>query len=232
MLAQRTAASTKGIEQLLRSVEDESETAVKSMSAGIEAIEQGVSRSRLAGRSLQVIRESATESQQRVAEIARATEEQTRTSTLVARAVQDTSTQVQQISAAMAQQSSASDEMLRNAEAALELCRHVHRSTDEQRETGRYITGSISSITEMIREIQEGTASHERASQSVSDAVMRLLDNARKSAEHLPEVQDMMAGLQSSAEAIIAELGPFEVVSPSDRPAATEVASQPNAPAS
>jgi methyl-accepting chemotaxis protein len=176
----------------------------------MEAIEQGVNRSRVAGESLASIRSSALESSTRVAEIERATEEQTRTSTLVARAVQDTSTQVQQISAAMAEQSMASDEMLRNSEAALELCRHVHRSTEEQRETGRYITGSISSITEMIRAIQEGTASHARASQSVSDAVMRLLDNARKSGEHIPEVTAMMSGLSESAEAILAELGPFE----------------------
>jgi methyl-accepting chemotaxis protein len=210
VLAQRTASSTKDIAQLIHAVEAESDSAVSAMDAGMDAIEQGVNRSRVAGESLASIRRSAHESSTRVSEIERATEEQTRTSTLVARAVQDTSVQVQQISAAMAEQSSASDEMMRNSEAALDMCRHVHRSTEEQRETGRYITGSISSITEMIRAIQEGTASHARASQSVSDAVMRLLDNARKSGEHIPEVQAMMSGLSESAEAIVAELGPFE----------------------
>jgi methyl-accepting chemotaxis protein len=88
----------------------------------------------------------------------------------------------------------------------------VHRSTEEQRETGRYITGSISSITDMIQAIQEGTASHARASHSVSDAVMRLLDNARKSGEHIPEVTAMMHGLSESIEAIVSELAPFEHV--------------------
>jgi len=218
VLAQRTASSTKDIAQLISSVQSESDSAVRAMDAGMEAIEQGVNRSRVAGDSLASIRRSAHESSTRVAEIERATEEQTRTSTLVARAVQDTSVQVQQISAAMAEQSSASDEMLRNAEAALELCRHVHRSTDEQREPGRYITGSISSITEMIRAIQEGTASHARASQAVSDAVMRLLDNARKSGAHIPEVKDMMSGLSASAEAIMRELEPFEVVNRKQEP--------------
>ena len=210
VLAQRTASSTKDIAQLISAVRSESDSAVHSMDAGMEAIEQGVNRSRVAGESLASIRRSAHESSTRVAEIERATEEQARTSTLVARSVQDTSTQVQQISTAMAEQSTASDEMLRNAEAALELCRHVHRSTEEQRETGRYITGSISSITEMIRAIQEGTANHATASQSVSVAVTSLLDNARKSSENIPEVRAMMSGLGESAEAIMADLAPFE----------------------
>ncbi len=138
--------------------------------------------------------------------------------------MQESSSQVQQISAAMAQQSASGEEMLRNTEAALDLCRHVHRSTDEQRETGRYTTSSISLITDMIRAIQEGTASHASTSQLVSDAVMRLPDNARKSGEHIPEVKDMMRGLSESAESIIAELGPFETVHGHVRSVETPVA--------
>ncbi len=212
-LAQRTASSTEDIERLLRAVQQESDNAVTAMSAGTEAIEQGVARSRLAGEALGAIRNSAIESNERVAEIARATEEQTRSSRLVARATQETSNQVQQISAAISEQSKASEQMLQSSEEALDMCRHVHRSTEEQRETGRYITSSIASITEMIGDIQEGTENHARASKSVSDAVTWMLDNARQSAQHIPEVKDLMTVLKESAESISAEVGPFESVS-------------------
>jgi len=211
-LARRTASSTKDIEQLLRSVEQESDNAMTAMGAGIEAIDQGVSRSRLAGRSLAEIQTSARESSQRVSEIARASEEQTRTSGLVAHSAQETSNQVQQITVAMGEQSRASDQVMKSSEAALELCRHVYRSIDEQRETGRYITEAISQITEMIRLIKDNTAEHGQTSEAVSAAVMRLLDNARKSGEQLPAVNLLITDLGESAEAIVAELSRFEIV--------------------
>jgi len=64
----------------------------------------------------------------------------------------------------------------------------------------------------MIRAIKEGTASHARASQSVADSVMSLLDNARKSGEQLPAVNRLITDLGESAEAIVAELSRFEIV--------------------
>ena len=54
----------------------------------------------------------------------------------------------------MSEQSRAGEAMLRNAESALETCRQVHRATEEQKESGRFITTSIGSVTEMIRSIQ------------------------------------------------------------------------------
>jgi methyl-accepting chemotaxis protein len=211
LLAQRTAVSTKDIEDLIRAVQLESDNAMTAMGTGIETIEQGVSRSRRAGEALLAIRESAGESEECVAQISRAAQEQTRTSSLVARAAQETSDQVQQITTALNEQSRASEQMLQNTEAALTACLHVHRSTDEQRETGRYITESISSITDMIRAIQESTANHRKASESVSASVMQLLENARKSGDRIPEVNAMLVELHDSAESIARELTRFEM---------------------
>jgi len=209
-LAKRTAASTKDIEKLILDVQAESVSAVGAMKAGIEAIDTGVQRSRAAGEALAAIRSSAHEASSRVEGIAHATDEQARGSKLVAQAAQDTSSQVQQISAAMTEQNKVSEQMLKNAERALELCRHVHRSTEEQRETRRYITDSISSITEMIRQIRECTANHGKASESVSAAVTRLLENAHKAGQHVPEVNGILAQLRDTAREIVTELARFE----------------------
>ncbi len=210
-LARRTASSTKDIEQLLRSVEQESDNAMTAMGAGIEAIDQGVSRSRLAGRSLAEIQTSARESSQRVSEIARASEEQTRTSGLVAHSAQETSNQVQQISIAMTEQTKASEQMLQSSEAALELCSHVCRSMEEQRETGRYIAQSISQITDMIQLVRENTAQHGETSAAVNESVLRLLENARKTGEQIPKVNSMLSDLRANTEEIVSELSRFEV---------------------
>ena len=113
---------------------------------------------------------------------------------------------------AMGEQTRASDQMLQNSESALELCKLVYHSVDEQRETGRYISQAISQITEMIHLIKENTAEHGRSSESVNDAVMRLLENAQKSGEQIPQVNAMLTELRDSAGAIVAELSRFELV--------------------
>ncbi len=206
-LAQRTATSTKEIEGLITAVQDESGNAVSAMAAGIEAVEAGVKRSRTAGEQLSGIRSASKEASARVAEIARATAEQTRNSKHVAEAAQRTSSMVQQISTAVAEQSRAGDALLKNAEGALDLCRQVHRSTEEQRESSRFVTASISSINDMVRSIQSNTESHGGASHAVSDAVRRILDVARKSGERTPEVMQALAELRNQARSLAGETG-------------------------
>src|SRR5262245_36137783 len=180
-LAQRTAGSSKEIEALIGAVQQESANAVRAMGAGVDAVESGVERSRKAGGALEAIRERARQASVRVAEIARASQEQSKNSKHVAEAAQRTSTMVQQISEAMSGQSSASQNRLRNAEASLDLCGQVQRSIEEQRETTRYITASVSAITEMIKSIRANTESHGAASEAVQEAVNRILEVARKS---------------------------------------------------
>jgi len=210
LLAQRTSESTRDIDRLLTAVAKESDDAVVAMDAGIQAIEQGVRRSRHAGEALGEIRASAAQATHRAAEIARASEEQRRASSGVARSAHETSAQVRQITEAMTEQRKASEQMLQHSEAALERCRHVHRSTEEQRDTGRYITESVSGITDMIREIHEHIERHARSSASVSEAVKRLLENAQSGGDRIPEIQEMLVALAGSAEAVVEEMTRFE----------------------
>ena len=180
------------------------------MNGGVDAIETGVARSTAAGDALEAIRVSAREASERVDGIARSTDDQARTSQLVAKAAQETSSQVQQIAAAMGEQAKVSEQMLQSSEAALEVCKQVHRSTNEQRDTGRYITDAISNITEMIRVIREHTANHSEASDAVRDSVMRLLENAQRSAERVPEIGGMLGELRDGAAEIIGQLSRFD----------------------
>jgi methyl-accepting chemotaxis protein len=209
-LARRTTVSTKQIEELIRAVQNESKNAVRAMGAGIEAVEEGVERSRGAGNALNAITISSREASGRVTEIARAAEEQTRNSRHVAEAAQQTSDHIQQISGAMNEQSQATDQLLKNSTDAVEMCTQVTRATEEQRETGRYISNNIAAITEMIRSIQAKTASHQQASAGVGSAFGAILDNARKSCERIPEVARVVTDLQGQAEAVSAEVARFE----------------------
>jgi len=205
-LARRTTMSTKEIESLIESVQEQSENAVRAMGAGIDAVEQGVKRSKGAGEALDRIRENARDASGRVSEISRAAEEQARNSRHVAESAQTTSAQVQQISAALEEQSQATERILTNATQSLEMCRQMTSATEEQRSSSRYISANIGSITELIASIQSKTASHEQASHGVAESVASMLGTARKSSERLPEVARSVVAMRECSEQIRREL--------------------------
>lgn len=199
-LSLRTADSTHDIETLIADIEVESSGAVRAMEAGIKAVAKGVERSRDAGAALISIQEACRDASERVGEIARATAEQSRSSKDVAESTQTTSAEIQQISLAIGEQRRASEAMLESAECALETCGQVHRSTDEQRQTSRQIAIAISDIAEMVRAIGEQTTVHARASESVSESVMHLLDNAQQSGSSIEPIRKWVAELAHSAD--------------------------------
>jgi methyl-accepting chemotaxis protein len=205
-LARRTTASTKEIESLIESVQEQSEKAVDAMGAGIDAVETGVKRSRGAGEALDRIRDNARDASGRVAEISRAAEEQARNSRHVAESAQTTSAQVQQISAALSEQSQATEQMLSNSTQSLEMCRQMTGATEEQRSSSRYISSNIAAITELIASIQAKTASHEQASHGVAESVSSMLETARKSSERLPEVARSVIAMRDYSEEIRREI--------------------------
>jgi methyl-accepting chemotaxis protein len=204
-LARRTTSSTREIERLISDVQARSEKTMNAMGTGIQAVEEGVARSRVAGETLEAIRVSARDASGRVGEIARSAEEQARNSKYVADTARRTSEHMQQISSAIAEQSKAGDQLLQNATISLEMCRQMSHATEEQRASGRYITGNTESITEMIRSIQQNTRQHERASASVAETFLLLLESTRSSGRRVPEVADAIARLRQSAEALHGE---------------------------
>jgi methyl-accepting chemotaxis protein len=199
-LARRTSESVKQIEEMIRCVQSGSAAAVKAMASGIESVEEGASRSRVAGDALEAIRRAARQASGQVEEISRATEEQARNSKHVASAAQRVSEHVSQISRAMAEQSTASQSLLRNADRSLDMCRQMAHAMDEQRSTGRYITQHSDGVTEMIRKIQNSTASHRGSNAAVAERFDGLVQAARRSCERIPEVARHVESLVQEAQ--------------------------------
>ncbi len=208
-LARRTSQSTKEIEQRVGAIREQSQRSVDAMAAGIEAVEQGVERSRVAGNALEAIRVSARDASGRVAEITRAAEEQARNSKQVAEAAHRTSEHVQEISGAMTEQSQASRQLLENATVSVEMCRQMTSAAEEQRASGGYITSNIESITEMISSIQRNTSAHQTASAAVGETFDGILESARRSAARLPELAAAIEELRTHAESMNEELTRF-----------------------
>ena len=200
-LARRTSESAKQIEEMIRGVEGESAHAVRTMAMGIESVEEGVARSRIAGEALETIRTTAREASEQVDEIFRASDEQARNSKYVADTARRVSEHVHQISSAMSEQAQASETLLRNADASLDMCTQMAQALEEQRTTGRYIASNSESITDLIRSIQANALAHGDASAAVQQRFDALLAIAHRSSATIPEVARAVEDLTHYAEA-------------------------------
>jgi len=200
-LSQRTQASAKQIAATIRKVQRESENAVAAMGAGIDAVQEGVARSNVAGEALEVIRTSARDANGQVSEITRATEEQALNSKHVAAAAQKVSECVQQISLAMSEQTEASESLARNVQTYLEMTRQMAQATEEQRSSGRYIRSNSQAITGLIGAIQTSSADHASASRAVAEGLGPLLANAERSAQRLPRIAALLDQLRGELAA-------------------------------
>ncbi|MBM4386009.1 MAG: hypothetical protein FJ091_21920, partial [Deltaproteobacteria bacterium] len=67
-------------------------------------------------------------------------------------------------------------------EAALEQCRQMQQASSEQRDAARTIRSAIDSVQGMTTSIHRNTESQSAASESVSEAVARILDIAQRRA--------------------------------------------------
>ncbi|MBI5496520.1 MAG: methyl-accepting protein [Deltaproteobacteria bacterium] len=187
-LAERTAASTKEIATLIKSVQDESRNAVESMQEGERNVEAGVGLSREADGALRKILDSAQKSTQMVKAIAQATVEQAKGSKVVADAVERIAKTVQQVAAATAEQARGSEQIMKSAERMKGITQHVERSTQEQSKGSKQVSKSIESIHETVGQIHKAHREQQTASEHTLGAARRLRDgiqNVTRSAEQL-----------------------------------------------
>jgi methyl-accepting chemotaxis protein len=166
-LSERTATSTRDIANLIRSVQQEVENALKATSAGSSLVENGVALSHEAGKALNNILESAAKSSSMGKEIAAATREQATGSETVTRAVDRLQSMVGQINAATGQQAQGSDHILRAVESMREVTKYVRQAMVEQKSGSSMISAAAERMIEMIHEIFQVAANQSAESEKI-----------------------------------------------------------------
>ncbi|THF62305.1 methyl-accepting chemotaxis protein [Pseudothauera nasutitermitis] len=101
-LAERTAAATVQIGEMVGAIQNETGSAVSAMDAVLPKVEHGVGLAHDAAGSLRAIREGAAVTLERIRDVALATREQSAASTAIAQQVESIAQMVEETSAAMA----------------------------------------------------------------------------------------------------------------------------------
>ena len=210
-LSERTAASTREITALIRSVQEEVANALTATASGTKLVEQGVSLSRDAGKALTNILDSASKASAMGKEIAAATREQAGGSENVTRAVARLQEMVTQVNAATAQQAQGSDHILKAVESMREVTGYVRQAMTEQKSGSTMISAAADRMIGMIHEIFQVAASQAAESEKIvatMEQVRAIADSNRKSAN---EMSESLALLSDAIRGLDEEVRKFHV---------------------
>jgi methyl-accepting chemotaxis protein len=210
-LAERTAASTSEISNLIRSVQSESKNVIEAMSRGLKNVEEGVSLSAEAEEALQKIVESSTKSTRMVRAIARATLEQTRGSKEVTSAIQRIAEMVQQIASSTAQQAKGSEQIMNSADRMKIITQQVHASSQEQARGSKQITKAIENISEMVHHLNRAQKEQAHGAEHVMKAVDRIKGVAENHSSSMAKMKSIVDLVAEQADTLRVEMLRFKL---------------------
>lgn len=210
-LAERTAASTAEIANIIKSVQSESGRAIESVFGSTRLVEEGVRRSQEAGDVLRRISTSSKEATEMVRNIARATVEQARGSAQITGAIDKIVNMVLQINVATTEQARGSTQIMDAAQRMREITIQVRSATREQSKGARQINETMNRVNQMVDYIN-GAIKEQRGS---SSEVLSEMETIRMSMEaNLQATRAMdsaVENLQDQAEALRREVQRFQL---------------------
>ena len=210
-LAERTASSTKEIDQLIKTVQTDVSNAAQSMATGSQTVEEGVRLSKQANANLTKILESARSSSDMSREIAKATGEQSRGIRSINQAIEQVREMMMQISKATAEQKSGSDQILSAVENMRDMTRFVTKATGEQQKGSKQITQAMEQVTEMVAHIMKATSDQAKGSEQIVKIVDFFRQSSHKNLESVAEMERALSLLLEQAGILKQEISIFKI---------------------
>ncbi|HUT53999.1 MAG TPA: HAMP domain-containing methyl-accepting chemotaxis protein [bacterium] len=210
-LAERTAASTQEIADLILSVQEDSTQAVERMRAGQDSIAEGAKRSEEAGRALQKIQESVAKAMEQTHTIAQAAMVQNEKAQGVMAFIEALNSSITEVHQATQEQARSADQIMGAAEKMEEISRQVKRATQEQTQGSRQITQSIEHIAEITHYINTAQTDQLKGTEKVGVAVGRIKEVAADNGARVKAMADTVEKLRKLADGLRALLAEFKL---------------------
>ncbi len=210
-LADRTAASTKEISQLITDIQTESKDAVISITDGHKSVEEGMKLSLEAGEALNKILESSKKSADMSRDIELATVEQVKGIRQVIESMQRITQMVSQIVHATQEQSKGSSMITQAAERMKDITRQVRNSTEEQAKGSKQITKAMENVTERIQQMVQAITEQKKGSEIILKSVEDIRSISKESVKLVTEMNQVVDILSNQAGVLRGEMGRFKI---------------------
>jgi methyl-accepting chemotaxis protein len=210
-LADRTAASTKEIANIIIAVQKESNNAVEVMRVSSENVTKSVNLSKEAGSALDKILSNAEKSTSRVKEIANATVMQSGKTSEVMKSMIEVASMVNQISSATKEQSVGSSMILKATESIKDIAYQLKTAVKEQTLASKDISTEIMNVSQMVKQINKAVSMQQEQSNTALNSVRVINDNATENQKIVEEIEKVVDSLEDKSGVLIKEIGKFKV---------------------
>lgn len=210
-LAERTAASTREIAELIESVQGGVGSAVQAMEEGATRVDRGVSLSNEAGRILREIGESSQQSTEWAKEIVEATRSQAGDIGRVSVAMEQVKEISTQLNRGTHEQDSASAEITRGVEQMRHLGLEVKNSAQEQRKESSLITESVEVVASKIKQISVETKAQSKRADQITEALTVFREVTLESSRRAGQTKETISDLAAHAKGLKKEIGRFQL---------------------
>ncbi len=197
-LSERTSASTREIEEMIKSVREDVTEAIERVAVGGERADEGVDLASRASELLTEIRDKTNAASDRIKLIADATAVQASESHTVLEAADLVRQQARGIERATSEQALTSRHIGERALHMSELTEQVRRATGEQAQVSKYIAEAMEELTMVVEQIR--TASDEQS--AGADQVLRAIETIK---EVVGRNQASISGINSAVDLLVRE---------------------------
>jgi len=210
-LAERTAASTKEIAQLIRTVQEESQRSVKTVNLGMKTVEEGVRLAQKAGETLKKIYQSSQTTRMMSNEIAKSTSEQVKGNRIITESIEKMVTMVEEISKATAEQAQGSEQIMKAAQKMRDITLQVKNAIQEQAKGSKHITNATENIRDMVNYINSATQTQQKSTEQVVKSIENIKKISQQTIESVSKLDRAVASLTGAAEALQMIVSRFKI---------------------
>jgi methyl-accepting chemotaxis protein len=215
-LAERTAASSREITQLIRSVQASARQAVQAAEEGSGSVSEGVRRTRGAAEALAQIIASAGESSSNVSGIADASRRQSQALREVEDAFRGVREVLAQIGRAVGEQRRAAGRVHEAMERTSEVTEQVERAGAEQVHAVERIAAAAHETEALTAQVSASTLEQSRDSRQVIQALGLFRDIAGRTVDNAEDIQRVVELLGRRAETLAGVLRRTQLEAPEE----------------
>src|SRR4051812_3467934 len=215
-LSERTSVSTDEIRTLIQNVQRAVDRAAEQMTISSDRVFDGVALTARAEQTLDKILDMTARSTSSIAEIARATDEQSRGSKAATAAIEEVTKMVQQTASATQQQSQTARKVGEQTSMVRDYTKHLKRAMSEQETGSRAISRAMENIMGLVQNVLESTSVLATESSAIVKAMSVIQQATRESNVSIGDLNQMANTLSQESTLLNSELDRFTLPTPSE----------------
>jgi len=215
-LSERTSVSTDEIRTLIQNVQRAVERAAEQMTISSDRVADGVGLTARAEQTLDKILDITARSTSSIAEIARATSEQSRGSAAATSAIEEVTKMVQQTAGATQQQSQTARKVGEQTSMVRDYTKHLKRAMSEQETGSRAISRAMENIMGLVQNVLESTSVLATESSAIVKAMGVIQQSTRESNVSIGDLNQMANTLSHESTLLNSELDRFVLPTPAE----------------